>query len=76
MLELREGDDVQVSAIGGKQLGVEREPDVYELLAKLRRLREAQALPEGMRLERLLGAEQSYAPSGTSTPSGAADVVG
>jgi antitoxin MazE len=71
-LELREGDDVQVSAIGVKTLGVEREPDVYELLAKLRRLREAQALPEDLPLERLLGlapsVSTSSAPSSPSAP--------
>jgi len=69
-LTLKAGDDVQVSAIGAKQLGVEREPDVYELLGKLRRLREAQALPEGLHLERLLGLDQSFgAATGTAQSS-------
>jgi antitoxin MazE len=68
-LQLREGDDVEVSAIGVRKLGVEREPDVYELLAKLRRLREARAVPEGLPLERLLLGPAVGAP-GAPTSSG------
>jgi hypothetical protein len=55
---------VNVFAIGVKNLGVEREPDMYELLAKLRPLREAHALPAGLPLERLLGLGSSVRASG------------
>ncbi len=51
VLELREGDDVEVRVANAQTFDVEKQPDVKELLARVRRLRGR--LPKDFRFDRL-----------------------
>lgn len=50
-LDLREGDDVVLRAVGGRSLEIERKPCAKELLSRLRRFRGR--LPKDFKFDRL-----------------------
>jgi antitoxin MazE len=56
-LELKYGDDVELVPVGDKRLGVARKPDLNEVVAQLRSLREK--LPPDFPFESLVGSEQT-----------------
>ncbi len=50
-LNIKEGDDIEVDVAGKRQLGINRKPDVRELLARLRKYRGQ--IPADFKFDRL-----------------------
>ncbi len=50
-LELKEGDDIEITVAGSRTFEVSKKPEVAEVLARLRKYRGR--LPEGFKFDRL-----------------------